>query len=85
MSHHIVRDDTEFKVVVGWDPPLQTFFVQVHDQTVEDEEKKTIVFEGTCPGEYVYPMEVKRRVRDWVALDDQMLMTLYSDRELDRA
>jgi len=79
MSRHVVREDEAFQVVIGWDPPLQTFFVQVHDQTEPDEEKRTIVFEGTRPGQFEQPWDVKRRVKQWVNLDDTLLITLRHD------
>jgi hypothetical protein len=38
MSRHSVRSDLPgFKLVIGWDPPLHTFFVQVIDL---DKEKR---------------------------------------------
>jgi hypothetical protein len=43
MSRYIIP---RFKVVIGWDKPLQTFFGQVIDLVLEEEgEDKELVFE----------------------------------------
>lgn len=34
------------EVVVGWDPPMQTYFGQVYDHTLEDEDENPIVWIG---------------------------------------
>ena len=39
MSRYAIPlDDRRFEVIVGWDPPLDTFFAQVFDTTVAAEE-----------------------------------------------
>jgi hypothetical protein len=39
MSRHVVKQTDDVLVVVGWDPPLQTFFLQVFDEKEENENK----------------------------------------------
>lgn len=44
------------KAVVGWDRPLQTFFVQVFTRTkAEPDEGEATVWHGTEPGELATP------------------------------
>lgn len=37
-------------IVIGWDRPLQSFFVQIHEQQPQDLEPVIIVWEGTSYG-----------------------------------
>jgi hypothetical protein len=48
-----VLDSDEFEVVIGWDPPLRTFFVQVFDKKNDGEDfEKLVLWKGA--GERVY-------------------------------
>lgn len=42
--------ETPLTFVFGWDPPLQTYFIQVHDMS-QDEEEEIILWKGTTPYE----------------------------------
>ena len=61
MSRHLIRDDRQFEVIVGWDPPLQTLFLQVYDKS-RDEDLGPLVWRGCrpttlstiCSGSYVH-------------------------------
>jgi hypothetical protein len=44
----ITAHDPRYDVVVGWDNPLETFFCQVFDTTVDtDDETACVLWEGT--------------------------------------
>jgi superfamily I DNA/RNA helicase len=45
LSQHIIEEDG-VKWVFGWDHPLQTFFLQKHDLTLEDEDDNPVVWLG---------------------------------------
>ena len=45
--HYISRNPLE--IVVGWDPPLQTYFLQITDPTRDEEE--FVLWRGTYPEE----------------------------------
>lgn len=50
--HELEPSNPDHSVVVGWDPPLQTFFVQVKDTTKdEDDENYMLIWEGYRPDE----------------------------------
>ena len=57
MSQHIVLSENgSRKYVFGWDQPLQSFFLQVHDLTrPEDEQIK--VWLGADPASQMYEVE----------------------------
>lgn len=80
MSRYVVRNDDDFRVVIGWDPPLQTFFIHVHNLTEKDEEKQIILWEGIRPGEIWNVFEISERITEWkVKIDDKTLMSLRQD------
>ena len=41
--------DEKHEVVVGWDAPLNTFFVQVYDHSIENEDEQLVIWEGAMP------------------------------------
>ena len=83
MSQYIVREDQEFKVVIGWDPPLQTFFAQVHDLS-KDEEEQIVLWEPSPPNRIGSPWDVKEKVQPWVELSSEDIRILGDDRHYNR-
>lgn len=55
MSQHVVTQDNK-KWVFGWDPPLMSFYLQVHDMTL-DEEENPIIWLGALPETSMYEVE----------------------------
>jgi hypothetical protein len=52
MSRHTFAGMAGVSVAIGWDRPLDTFYVQVSRPEPEDEgERETFVWEGTSPRE----------------------------------
>ena len=47
MSRRQLKAREGFEVFVGWDPPLRTFFAQVYDLSIEDEDEQLLVWLGT--------------------------------------
>ena len=88
MSRHTVRDDDQFTVVVGWDPPTQTYFVQVHNVKVKrddpDSREAIPVWAGFKPGEISTPEEAAEKVQKWVQIPDDVLVALREDKEGNR-
>ena len=50
MSRYVIAEEPEL-VVVGWDPPLETYFLQIYDPKEADDEKALKVWLGTNQGE----------------------------------
>jgi hypothetical protein len=46
---HFPAQDPRLTVVVGWDNPLATFFAQVCDPSIEDEDEACVLWLGTAP------------------------------------
>lgn len=81
--HEIPARDPSHKVIVGWDPPLLTFFVQVIDRAKEDagDDEKFILWEG-CSLREIYEIDrLARRVGKFAELTPQMRSTLYGDKD----
>lgn len=55
MSQYIIMQ-SKTKYVFGWDPPLRTFFLQVHDTTRPEEEQIT-VWLGATPETEIHEVE----------------------------
>jgi hypothetical protein len=80
MSQHKVTIGT-MKYVFGWDPPLQSFFFQVHD-TELPEESNPIYWYGDASTR-LYELEDLQKVMDKHGLkaDLEMSTTLYLDKD----
>lgn len=55
MSQHVVIQD-EKKFVFGWDQPLMSFFLQVHDLTA-DEDEQIVAWLGATKDTQMYEVE----------------------------
>ncbi len=55
------------EIVVGWDPPLQTFFLQILDPA-KDEEEEIVLWLGMSPGELPAITDLDRALADHAAL-----------------
>ena len=81
--HEISARDPNHKIVVGWDHPLQTFFVQVIDRRLEedDEEDKFVLWRG-CRMREIYEVDqLARLVNRYGELTPDMGATLYGDKD----
>ncbi|KHL24193.1 hypothetical protein PK98_14415 [Croceibacterium mercuriale] len=66
---------------VGWDRPLQTYFVQVFRSSTEDDgEEEEILWEGADPGQLKTPDEALRLLAPWCDIPEGLSATLQIDR-----
>lgn len=80
MSRYIVpARDKKYEVVLGWDPPLNTYFAQVYDHSIKDEDEQLILWEaGTS--EPIHDLEkLARIVWDYAAVPQDIMTKLYRD------
>lgn len=81
MSRHELaprRDGLE--VVVGWDPPLCTFFAQVWDRTIdEDDPAAELLWVGCAPRELRDVQQVVDAVAPWALVPDSVVGALYAE------
>lgn len=83
MSRHIVEQN-EKRYVFGWDQPLQSFYLQVHDLTKdEDDEDRIPVWLGATADTKMYETEnlVAAAQRYGLHIDHKMQTTLYGEKD----
>lgn len=82
MSRHVfpgAQDATE--VAIGWDRPLQTFFVHVlRPHRHLKGEQETVVWEGTSPREIGTAGQAVTIASRWAHLPTDLAITLETDR-----
>ena len=79
MSQHRLQPlspDSPTKIVVGWDPPLRTFFAQVFSG---DDGSDLILWTGTSFDEIPDPREVVDQVRPYAQVSDNLISMLADD------
>jgi hypothetical protein len=82
MSRHKIEPFAKrFEVTVGWDRPMNTFFAQVEDREVTDEDSDpVIVWVGTSHSEILRPEALQHHVAKFVTISQEMIDTLHADR-----
>jgi hypothetical protein len=79
--HEIPAKNPGHKIIVGWDHPLLTFFVQVIDRNKEDRDDKFILWLGCSPGEIYEIDHLARKLRPFAELTPEMRSALYGDKD----
>lgn len=81
MSQHVVVDGDK-KFVFGWDQPLQSYFLQVHD-TTRSEEEQIVAWLGADLATVMYEVgDLARAARAWgLLIDHPMRVTLYGEKD----
>jgi hypothetical protein len=81
--HEIPARDPAHKVIVGWDHPLLTFFVQVIDRAREDagDDEKFVLWRGTSLREIYEIDRLARLTGRYAEVTDAMRATLYADKD----
>jgi hypothetical protein len=85
MSRHEIpaRDPDAHKVIVGWDHPLLTYFVQVIDRRKEaaGEDEKFVLWRGTSPREIYEIDHLRRLVHRYANFPPELGGMLYGDKD----
>jgi hypothetical protein len=82
MSRHSIPTlHPHHDVVVGWDPPLRTFFAQVFDRNIEDEDDQIVMWVGADPGVFIdEPETIRAAVRQYAVIYPAMMTLLRADK-----
>jgi len=84
MSRHYLHPlDPAHKVIVGWDHPLLTFFVQVIDRRKDEAgvDDKFILWRGTRTREIYEVDQLERIARKYAEFTPEIGSTLYGDKD----
>ena len=65
------------EIIVGWDNPLETFFVQVWDESSDADDP--VLWAGTKPKEVASVEALAALVRPYGEISDRLLMQLRED------
>jgi hypothetical protein len=65
------------EIVVGWDNPLETFFVQVWDESADEDDP--VLWAGARPGEVASVEALAELVRPYGEVPDELLGRLRED------
>lgn len=81
VSQHVVHDE-HFKFVFGWDQPLQSFYLQKHDPT-RDEDEEIVVWLGATADTKMYEVEdlVHAAAKNGLRINHPMRVTLYGEKD----
>ena len=82
MSQHIVEQG-EKKYVFGWDHPLQSFYLQVHDLIREDPDENPVVWLGATAWTSMYEVEelVSAAQKHGLFIDRTLQAELYGEKD----
>lgn len=83
MSQHIV-EKTNAKYVYGWDQMLQSFFLQIHDLTKdEDADDRIPVWLGATPDTTMYEVEdlVRAGQKHGLYIPNRRRVELYGEKD----
>lgn len=84
MSQHIVlHSHTDRKWMFGWDQPLQSFFLQVHDLSVSDEDDQIVVWLGADKDTIMYEVEdlVREAKKHGLDIPYEARLALYREKD----
>ena len=79
--YSIPAQDTRFTVVVGWDNPLTTFFAQVFDPSIEDEDEADILWLGTTPEAIPTVAALQAQLAGWATIPADIVDRLTRDQQ----
>jgi hypothetical protein len=68
-------------IVVGWDNPLQTFFAQVFDPSVEEDEEADLLWIGTAPQAIPTVAALQAQLADWATIPADVVDRLSRDQQ----
>lgn len=73
----------DLKYIYGWDQPLQSFFLQVHDAFAADPDTNPVIWFGATAETIMYETEDLARVaqRYGLVLDRKTLTMLYGEKD----
>lgn len=82
MSQHVVTDG-QYKYVFGWDQPLQSFFFQKHDLSIEEDDQQIIVWLGADADTKMYEVEnlVHKAQKHGLRIKYDMRVQLYGEKD----
>jgi len=79
--YHFPAQDPRFTVVVGWDNPLATFFAQVFDPSIEDDDETDVLWIGTAPQAISTVAALQVQLAGWATIPAALVARLTRDQQ----
>jgi hypothetical protein len=79
--YRIPAQDTGLTAIVGWDNPLTTFFAQVFDPSIEDDEAACLLWIGTAPGAIPTVAALQAQLVGWATIPPDIVDRLTRDQQ----
>jgi hypothetical protein len=83
--HEFAGTDPKHRVVIGWDPPLQTYFGQVHNDAADDEEDAIVHWVGAGIPNLPTVDDLALAMVPWCTITPEMRAALDEDRVNNKA
>jgi hypothetical protein len=82
MSRYTISaQDPTLRVVVGWDNPLQTFFAQVFDPSIEEDDEAYRLWIGTALQEIPTVAALQAQLAGWATIPADIVDRLRRDQQ----
>jgi len=82
MSRYTVPvQDPALTVIVGWDNPLVTFFAQVFDPSIEEDDEAYRLWIGTDPQALPTVVALQAQLAGWATIPPDIVDRLLSDQQ----
>lgn len=79
MSRHYISTAPD-EIVVGWDPPLQTYFLQISGPAKSEEEDELVLWLGASPGELPTVESLAAALAPYAPLPKELAWKLEEDK-----
>jgi hypothetical protein len=79
--YSIPAQNPALTVVVGWDNPLQTFFAQVFDLSIEEDADACLLWIGTAPQALPTVAALQAQLTGWATIPPAILDCLTRDQQ----
>ncbi len=79
--YHFPAQDPRFTAVVGWDNPLTTFFAQVFNPPIEDDDEACLLWIGTAPEAIPTVAALQAQLADWATVPVDIVDRLLRDQQ----
>jgi hypothetical protein len=79
--YRITAQNPALTVIVGWDNPLQTFFAQAFDPSVEDEAEADLLWIGTALQDIPTVAALQAQLTGWATIPPAIVARLTGDQQ----
>jgi hypothetical protein len=79
--YRITAQNPALTVIVGWDNPLQTFFAQAFDPSVEDEAEADLLWIGTALQDIPTVATLQAQLTGWAIIPPAIVDRLTRDQQ----